>query len=115
MGMYYCNNCDNYIDNDYHPCEEWIGDLVCPSCYEDLVAEYDDEVINKTEKNMRDDGSQDCIDDGVGDYLNDDKPVPQETLRRLDAELRRRVAELAEAQAKRDDLMIILAKLGERK
>ena len=41
MAVYYCESCDTYMDNDYHPCEEWIGGLlVCPDCFEELTAEY---------------------------------------------------------------------------
>ena len=35
MAMYYCLNCDNLLDDDYHPaCEHpWRKDeLVCPDC-----------------------------------------------------------------------------------
>jgi len=37
--MYRCNECQNFIDNDYHPCEEdtrpdFVGQhlLLCPAC-----------------------------------------------------------------------------------
>jgi hypothetical protein len=44
--MYYCEQCDNYIDNDYHPCEVDPRDpkgltLVCPDCFFFLVEDPD--------------------------------------------------------------------------
>jgi hypothetical protein len=30
MAMYYCEGCDNLLDNDYHPMEE---DELCPGCH----------------------------------------------------------------------------------
>jgi hypothetical protein len=42
MGMYYCFQCDNHIDNDYHPCEEHpynVGEMVCPDCAVELEEE----------------------------------------------------------------------------
>jgi len=34
MGIYYCFECDNYLDDDYEPGEDIEGELVCPSCAE---------------------------------------------------------------------------------
>ena len=36
MSVYYCQECDRYVDNDWQPCEEYEGELICPSCFEDL-------------------------------------------------------------------------------
>ena len=39
MGMYYCFQCDNHKDNDYHHCEEHpysVGEMVCPNCAVEL-------------------------------------------------------------------------------
>lgn len=35
MAMYYCKSCDNYIDDDYHPCVQHPSqplELICPDC-----------------------------------------------------------------------------------
>lgn len=34
MGVYRCPLCEEFIDNDYFPCEEINGELVCPKCAE---------------------------------------------------------------------------------
>lgn len=34
MGMYYCENCDAYHDNDWIPCAEHNGNLVCEESLE---------------------------------------------------------------------------------
>lgn len=34
MAIYLCAKCDRFFDDDYDPCEEVNGDLVCPGCYE---------------------------------------------------------------------------------
>lgn len=38
MSIYYCLSCDNYIDNDYHPCvlhPTRPAELLCPTCAEE--------------------------------------------------------------------------------
>lgn len=42
MSVYYCQECDKYIDNDWFPCEDWEGELVCSSCYDNLELEEDE-------------------------------------------------------------------------
>ena len=35
MAVYYCNECDRYLDDDYHPCAEDPRKklhLLCPEC-----------------------------------------------------------------------------------
>ena len=32
MSCYLCHLCQNLIDNDYHPCEEYQGQLICDDC-----------------------------------------------------------------------------------
>ena len=42
MAIYYCHECDHYIDDDYHPGEEHRaheGELTCPTCIENLDTE----------------------------------------------------------------------------
>lgn len=42
MAIYLCYECDNFIDNDWFPCEEHPdkeGELLCPSCYEEIEEE----------------------------------------------------------------------------
>lgn len=38
MAIYYCNHCDNYIDDDWHPGEpdpeSDSFDMICPDCLE---------------------------------------------------------------------------------
>ena len=41
MAMYRCNECDKFVDDDYHPCELDVRDpsglgLVCPTCHADI-------------------------------------------------------------------------------
>ena len=43
MAMYYCNECGDLKDGDYHPCEEdprpsehAFSDLLCPACAAEL-------------------------------------------------------------------------------
>jgi len=50
MAIYYCFECDNYIDDDYHPGEEHLkrpGELICPTCIENLDME-EEEAENAT-------------------------------------------------------------------
>ena len=35
MAVYNCPDCDQYIDDDYHPCTDIDGDLYCPACVEE--------------------------------------------------------------------------------
>ena len=40
MAMYRCSQCEAFIDNDYHPCEEGPDrELWCPACYEEYKAD----------------------------------------------------------------------------
>lgn len=42
MAIVYCNECDQFIDDDYFPCEVDPRDdceLICPSCAEDILDE----------------------------------------------------------------------------
>ena len=34
MAIYYCHQHDGYVDNDWFPCEEHEGELICPDCFE---------------------------------------------------------------------------------
>jgi DNA-directed RNA polymerase subunit RPC12/RpoP len=39
MAVYKCFECDSFVDNDYHPCEEHpseTNELVCPDCFIEL-------------------------------------------------------------------------------
>jgi hypothetical protein len=41
MAMYYCEDCDSYIDDDWHPCvpvDDDCTQLICPSCAEEREA-----------------------------------------------------------------------------
>ena len=42
MAIYYCAECDNYIDNDWFPCEEYKGELICPDCALELTDENEE-------------------------------------------------------------------------
>lgn len=51
MSIYFCAECDNPIDNDYHPCQEFpegSNKLVCPECMDEI--EYENEELIKEEK-----------------------------------------------------------------
>lgn len=39
MAVYFCQECDCYLDNDWYPCEVIKGQLVCPDCYEEKLEE----------------------------------------------------------------------------
>lgn len=40
MAMYYCPQCDRFVDDDHHPGEEGPdGNLWCPTCYEQYEAD----------------------------------------------------------------------------
>ncbi len=52
MAIYRCNLCDNFIDNDYHPCAEdprqgQGHELVCEDCLVDLEEEVNGEDYRK--------------------------------------------------------------------
>jgi hypothetical protein len=35
MAVYYCVDCDQYIDDDWHHGEDVEGELICPACIEE--------------------------------------------------------------------------------
>ena len=35
MAVYLCIDCDQYIDDDWHPGEDVEGELICPACVEE--------------------------------------------------------------------------------
>jgi hypothetical protein len=42
--MYRCNECDKFVDDDWHPCTEdpRLGqglELLCPDCAEEIIEE----------------------------------------------------------------------------
>lgn len=43
MGIYYCQKCDNHVDDDYFPMEvletKYGDQEICPSCAEKLLDE----------------------------------------------------------------------------
>lgn len=42
MAMYFCNHCDTYVDNDWHPCEpdpDSENDHICPGCADNIRCE----------------------------------------------------------------------------
>jgi hypothetical protein len=41
MAIFYCKECDNYIDNDWYPCVPYKGDLICEDCAETLGIDHD--------------------------------------------------------------------------
>ena len=46
MAMYYCDQCGNFLDDDYHPCEEHpkvYAGLMCPECFFNLQEREHDE------------------------------------------------------------------------
>ena len=43
MAVYYCQECDSYVDDDWHPCQEVKGELVCPDCYEEMQEEEEED------------------------------------------------------------------------
>lgn len=59
MAMYHCVNCDNMLDDDWHPaCEHpWVRlghkqyelDLVCPEC--EQVLEYEAREVQQEDNN----------------------------------------------------------------
>lgn len=36
MAIYLCHECDEFIDDDWDPCTEVNGELVCPACVEEM-------------------------------------------------------------------------------
>jgi len=44
MAIYYCHWCDRYVDDDYFPCEELDGELVCPRCIEEKETQVTDKI-----------------------------------------------------------------------
>ena len=39
MAVYYCHQCGDYKDGDWHPCEEHPtrdGELICPACMAEM-------------------------------------------------------------------------------
>jgi len=47
MAVIHCNECDQFVDDDYFPCEVDPRDdceMICPSCAEDSEEEDDDEL-----------------------------------------------------------------------
>ena len=50
MSIYYCQHCDRYVDNDWHPCEEIDGQPVCPRCIEEK--ETPDQEIHRINKEL---------------------------------------------------------------
>ena len=46
MAMYKCNKCDEWMDDDYHPCAQDVRtpsglDLVCPDCEAEINEDID--------------------------------------------------------------------------
>ena len=37
MAIVMCANCDSLVDDDYFPCSEYRGELICESCAETRV------------------------------------------------------------------------------
>jgi len=50
MAVYFCAWCDRYVDDDWYPCEEIDGELVCPRCVEEK--ETPDEEIHRINKEL---------------------------------------------------------------
>lgn len=46
MAMIRCAECENFVDDDYDPCEEFNSELVCPDCYV-LLAEISESVTTE--------------------------------------------------------------------
>lgn len=49
-----CANCDSLVDDDYNPCLDWRGDLICPDCAEDRICETCEAQVE--EGDLNDDG-----------------------------------------------------------
>lgn len=70
MAIYYCQECDNYIDDDYHPCVPHPSkplELLCPTCAEERFGldpwtgePYEDELPEPTELDEWRDFDEDC-------------------------------------------------------
>lgn len=46
MAMYRCYECESFVDDDYHPCEEHPRvetELACPSCMESMAERAEEE------------------------------------------------------------------------
>ena len=39
MAVYMCGYCDELKDDDYNPCSDWFGDLICEDCATELSCE----------------------------------------------------------------------------
>ncbi|WP_299073268.1 hypothetical protein [uncultured Paraglaciecola sp.] len=43
MAIYYCQECEQYMNDDYDPCQEHPGDnchLICPYCIDEFKCRY---------------------------------------------------------------------------
>ena len=34
MAIVHCFKCDEFVDDDWNPCVDWKGELICPDCAE---------------------------------------------------------------------------------
>ncbi len=48
MAVYFCSECCQHIDDDWHPGEDVDGELVCPDCVAELQGEDALEPQNQT-------------------------------------------------------------------
>lgn len=37
MAIVMCAHCDSLVDDDYFPCSEYKGELICDSCADDCI------------------------------------------------------------------------------
>jgi Zn finger protein HypA/HybF involved in hydrogenase expression len=56
MAMFYCLECDKYIDDDYHPAEPHPKDsleFICPDCLSDMQALMEEEINGEDYRDLR--------------------------------------------------------------
>ena len=54
MSLYKCASCDNLKDSDYHPPEEYKGNLICDDCATEILMQ-ESWAIHQAEEDRQED------------------------------------------------------------